>query len=201
MIRNIIFDIGNVLTDFRWEDFLRDKGFDDAMIGRIAAASVESPLWGEFDRGAWSEEELMQAFISNDPEIEQALHTAYDDIHGMVVIREYAIPWVQKLKAKGYGVYYLSNFSKKAEAECADSLTFIPYMDGGILSWREKMIKPDPQIYELLLERYSLNAEECVFLDDTEKNIKGAMDMGIHGIVFKDMEQAEAELKALGVAI
>lgn len=201
MIHNIIFDIGNVLTDFRWAAFLRDKGFDDEMIARIGAASVESPLWGEFDRGAWSEEELMKAFISNDPELEDALHTAYDDIHGMVTIREYAIPWVCKLKAKGYGVYYLSNFSEKAENECADSLAFIPYMDGGILSWKEKLIKPDPKIYELLLERYKLNAEECVFLDDTEANVKGAMDKGIHGIVFRDMEQAQAELSALGVSV
>lgn len=74
MIHNIIFDIGNVLTDFRWKEFLGDKGFDDAMIRRIAQASVESPLWKEFDRGVWSDEELMSAFVSNDPEIEEALH-------------------------------------------------------------------------------------------------------------------------------
>lgn len=199
MIHDIIFDIGNVLTDFRWRDFLRDKGFDDAMVQRIADASVKSPLWSEIDRGVWSEEELMRRFVENDPEIEEEMHAAYDDIHGMVVIRDYAIPWVRSLKAKGYGVYYLSNFSRKAEIECSDSLAFLPYMDGGILSWKDKLIKPDPRIYELLLERYGLNPRESVFIDDTIENVEGAIQQGIHGIVFESREQVERELRELGL--
>lgn len=199
MIRNIIFDIGNVLTDFRWKEFLKDKGFDDEMIGRIAKASVESPLWKEFDRGVLDGEDLMQAFIDSDPEIEDALHKAYDDIHGMVTIRDYAICWVQELKNKGYKVWYLSNFSEKTETECADSIAFIPYMDGGILSWKDKLIKPDPKIYQLLLERFDLVAEESVFIDDLPENVQGAVDQGIHGIVFKTREQVVEELKKLGV--
>lgn len=199
MVRNIIFDIGNVLTDFRWKEFLKDKGFDDEMIGRIAKASVESPLWKEFDRGVLDGEDLMQAFIDSDPEIEEELHRAYDDIHGMVTIRDYAIPWVQELKSKGYKVWYLSNFSEKTETECADSIAFIPYMDGGILSWKDKLIKPDPKIYQLLLERFGLVAEESVFIDDLPENVQGAVDQGMHGIVFETREQVVEELKKLGV--
>ena len=199
MIRHVIFDIGNVLTDFRWKDFLQDKGFSEEMIRRIAKASVESPLWREFDRGAWSEEELQKAFIANDPEIREELEFAFGDIHGMVTLREYAIPWIRELKAKGYDVWYLSNFSKKAEVQCADSLAFLPYMDGGILSYREKMVKPDPEIYRLLLKRYGLKAEECVFIDDTAVNIEAAKEQGIHGIVFETREQVDADLKVLGV--
>lgn len=197
MIRNIIFDIGNVLTDFRWKEFLRDKGFDEAMIRRIGRASVENPVWKEFDRGTWSEEELMRVFVANDPEIERELHEAYDDIRGMVTARDYAISWVQELKAKGYHVYYLSNFSKKAEEECSDALTFIPYTDGGILSWKDKLIKPDPEIYRLLLKRYDLNAQECVFVDDLPENVEGAVRQGFHGIVFESMEQTKGELEKL----
>ena len=200
MIRNLIFDIGNVLTDFRWKEFLQDKGFDEEMIARIAAASVQNPLWCEFDRGTWTEEELMQAFVKEAPQLEKELHLAYDDIHGMVTPREYAIPWLQELKSKGYGVYYLSNFSKKAEVECSVCLNFLPYMDGGILSYQEKLIKPDPAIYTLLLERYGLMAEESVFLDDTLANVEAARKLGIHGIWFQTKEQAEEELKRLGVS-
>ena len=200
MIRNLIFDIGNVLTDFRWKEFLQDKGFDEEMIARIAAASVQNPLWCEFDRGTWTEEELMQAFVKEAPQLEKELHLAYDDIHGMVTPREYAIPWLQELKSKGYGVYYLSNFSKKAEVECSECLNFLPYMDGGILSYQEKLIKPDPAIYTLLLERYGLVAEESVFLDDTLANVEAARKLGIHGIWFQTKEQAEEELKRLGVS-
>lgn len=199
MIRNIIFDIGNVLTDFRWKEFLRDKGFDDAMIERIAKASVMSPFWKEFDRGEWDDEKLMAEFIKLDPEIEGELHRAYDDIKGMVTKREYAIPWIQELKGKDYGVYYLSNFSHKAYVDCADSLDFIPYTDGGILSYRDRVIKPGKEIYELLLSRYGLKAEECVFLDDTAENVEAARQLGFAGIVFRTKEQAEEELEALGV--
>ncbi len=197
MIKNIVFDIGNVLTDFRWKDFLRDKGFDEEMIARIGRASVESPLWSEYDRGAWSEEELLQAFIEKDPEIEEQLRRAYDNVHGMVTIRDYAIPWIQEWKAKGYRVWYLSNFSRKAEAECADCLAFIPYTDGGILSWKDKVVKPDPAIYRLFLERFGLEASECVFVDDLPANVEGAVKTGFHGICFHSKEQVEKELQAL----
>lgn len=199
MIRNIVFDIGNVLTDFRWKDFLRDKGFDEQMIGRIARASVESPFWQEYDRGKLDEKELMQEFVKSDPEIEGELHKAYDDIHGIVTPRDYAIPWVLELKSKGYGVYYLSNFSHKAYYECADSLAFIPYTDGGILSFQDHVVKPEPDIYMLLLNRYGLKAQECVFLDDMAVNIEAAKTLGFYGIVFQSKEQAQQELTKLGV--
>ncbi len=199
MIKNIIFDIGNVLTDFRWREFLQDKGFDENMVERIARASILSPFWSEFDRGEWSDERLMEEFIKSDPQIEEQLHRAYDNIHGIVIIREYAIPWVKELKEKGYKVWYLSNFAYKTAVECADSLTFIPYMDGGILSYQDKVVKPDPAIYKLFLERFKLTAKECVFLDDTLKNIEAAEAVGIYGICFKTKEQAEEELRKLGV--
>lgn len=201
MIRNIIFDIGNVLADFRWRGFLEDKGFDEAMINRIAAATVEHPVWCELDRGEWSEEQLMDAFVANDPAIEAEIRESFGYVAGMVTLRDYAVDWVKEWKTKGYGVYYLSNFSRKVEIECADSLVFLPLMDGGILSYQDKLIKPDAAIYELLLTRYGLVAEECVFLDDTKKNVDGAEKCGIHGIWFQDKEQAEEELRKLGVRV
>ena len=200
MIRNIIFDIGNVLTDFRWKEFLEDKGFDEAMVKRIAKASVQSPVWNEIDRGVWSMEELMQTFIRQDPEIEEELRRAYGNITGMVTKRAYAIPWIQELREKGYRVYYLSNFSEKAYEDCADALDFLPYTDGGILSYREKLVKPDPEIYRRLLSRYSLEARESVFLDDTASNVEAAERLGIHGICFRTKEQAEEELRGLVAA-
>lgn len=199
MIRNIVFDIGNVLTDFRWEGFLRDKGFDDGMIRRIAKASVAGPYWNEVDRGVWSTEKLLQAFIDLDPEIADELYFTFENIHGMVTRRAYAIPWIEELKAKGYRVYYLSNFSDKARVECAEALDFIPHMDGGILSYQVQVIKPDPKVYQLLLKRYGLTARECVFLDDSAVNVEAARAEGFAGIVFETKEQAEKELALLGV--
>ena len=199
MVRNVIFDIGNVLADFRWKEFLRDKGFDDAMIDRIAKASVQSPVWNELDRGEWDEEKLMAEFVKLDPEIENELHLAYDNVTGMVTKRDYAVPWINELKSKGYSVYYLSNFSYKAYMECKDALDFIPCTDGGILSYRDKVIKPDERIYNLLLSRFGLRAEESVFIDDTMRNVEAARRLGFYTIHFQTREQTEAELKELGV--
>ena len=199
MIRNIVFDIGNVLTDFRWREFLQDKGFGPEMADRIARASVTSPYWKEIDRGEWELEELMRKFISLDPEIEEEIRTAYADIHGIVAPRAYAVPWVRSFQERGYRVFYLSNFSEKAYVECWDALGFLPDMDGGILSFQERLIKPDPAIYQLLLKRYGLKAQECVFLDDLAENVEAAEAQGYQGIVFETKEQAERELEKLGV--
>lgn len=201
MIKNIIFDIGNVLTDFRWREFLQDKGFDEKMVERIATATVYDRDWCEYDRGVWTDKQIMDAFVQNDPAIEQELHQAFDDFTDLVTPRAYAIPWLQELKKKGYHVYYLSNFSRKAEEECADALTFMPYMDGGILSYREQLIKPDAAVYELLLSRYDLVAAESVFLDDTLVNVEAAEKIGIHGVLFRTKEQAEEDLRKLGVEV
>ena len=199
MIRNIIFDIGNVLTDFRWREFLADKGFDETMVARIARASVLTPLWDEVDRGVWETDKLLREFVRMDPEIEPEIRMAFGDVHGMVTKRDYAIPWIQRLKDQGYRVYYLSNFSAKAYEDCRDALDFMPFMDGGILSYREKVVKPDAEIYRLLLSRYSMKAEESVFIDDTAKNVEAAEALGIHGICFAAREPAEADLELLGV--
>jgi len=199
MIRNIVFDIGNVLADFGWRNFLQNKGFGEEMIERLAKATVWTPYWHEFDKGEWSDEQVMQAFINCDPEIAEEIHRGFDDVTGMVRLREYACPWVQELREKGYGVYYLSNIAHKIHIQCGEELAFIPYMDGGILSYQEKLVKPGEEIYRLLCQRYGLQPEECVFLDDTLKNVETARRLGWYGIHFTDKEQAICELRQMGV--
>lgn len=199
MIKNIIFDIGNVLVNFRWKEYLIEKGFDEDTLKRVIKASVASPYWEEFDRGVLTEEETINAFISIDPGIEKELRMAYESIEGMLTKRDFAIPLVKGLKEAGYGVYYLSNYSKKAYDECGDTIDFMEYMDGGILSFKEHVIKPDPEIYKRLLSRYGLIANECVFIDDTEKNIIAARELDFHGIVYESYEDMVLRLEELGV--
>ncbi len=199
MVKNIIFDIGNVLVAFRWREYFAEFGYSEEINDRLAGATVLSEVWNEYDRGVLTEEEILQGFINNDPDLEPVIRKTLSCLKGLLIMYDYTVPWVKELKEKGYGVYYLSNFSYPASRDCWDEMGFMPYMDGGILSYKEKIIKPDPAIYKLLMERYGLKAEECVFLDDTEKNIKGALHAGMHGIVFKNKEQAVEELRKLGV--
>ena len=95
MIKNIVFDIGGVLADFRIKEFLMEKGMDAPTIKRILKASVMNPYWGKFERGEVTEEETLQAFAAADPEIEKKLRIAFTNLSGMLVIRDYAIPLVQ----------------------------------------------------------------------------------------------------------
>lgn len=199
MIKNIIFDIGNVLVGFTWKEFYAGFGYEGEMLERLAAATVRSSMWDEVDRGVLSDEELVEGFIRNDPALERDLRLIFRDIHGMITKFEYAVPWVKSLRDAGYRCYYLSNFSRKVHADCGEALGFLEYMNGGIFSYRDRLIKPDAEIYELLLARYGLEAEECVFMDDTKKNLLPAEKLGIHTILFQDREQAVSELEKLGV--
>ena len=196
---NIVFDIGGVLADFRLREFLAEKGFDADTIKRILKASVLHPYWGSFERGEVTEEEALRAFAAADPGITQQLRTAFTSLRGMLTIRDYAIPLVKGLKAAGHRVYYLSNYSRKAYNECGESLAFMPLMDGGLVSFRVGLTKPDPRMYRRFLDEYALAAQNCVFIDDTPENVEAAREIGFTGIIFRSLEQLLAELKALGV--
>lgn len=199
MIKNINFDIGNVLVAWNWREYFEGFRFSREVTERLARATVLSPLWEEVDRGKMDEDMLLAKFIENDPGLEKEIRKAWENLHDMLGRYDYAVPWLQELKNKGYKLYFLSNFSQKIRRECAHVLDFLPLMDGGVFSYQEGLIKPDPAIYRLLLERYGLQAGECVFLDDTSRNVEEALEQGMAAIVFCSREQAAEELGKLGV--
>lgn len=200
-IDTVVFDIGNVLTDFAWDGFLKAKGYDDEMIKRIARATVESDDWVEYDKGNLTNDEIVERFVENDPEIGDDLRKAFQNIDGIILKREKTIPWIKALKAAGYKVLYLSNFSKQALEGCPDAMAFLEETDGGILSYRDHVVKPDPAIYHLLEERYNLTPEKTVFIDDTPVNIEAARNLGWKGIIYKDYKQTVEELSEMGVQL
>ena len=201
MIRSIVFDIGGVLADFRLMGFLAEKGFDAGMSGRIIRAAVNSSYWGQFERGEISEEETLRGFASNDPGIRDELYRAFSDLRGMLVIRDYAIPLIRRLKDAGYGVYYLSNYSKKAYDECGESLAFMPLMDGGMVSFRVGQTKPSPEMFTMFLREYGLEAGECLFVDDTAENVGVAEALGFAAIRYTSYGELIAAFREYGVEI
>lgn len=199
MIKTVIFDIGNVLTRFSWQDYYASYGYDDATLEKLGKATVLNSDWNEYDLGNLSDDEILKLFIENDPSVERELRETLKDMGGVLQRCDYAIPWIEELKQKGYQVLFLSNFSEKALRDCVHALDFVPHMDGGIFSCKVHLIKPDPAIYKLLLRKYRLRPEECVFLDDTLINITAAVSLGINGIHFQNPSQAREALAALGV--
>ncbi|WP_051545485.1 HAD family hydrolase [Butyrivibrio sp. MC2021] len=198
-IDTVVFDIGNVLGTFVWKEFIENKGYDAEMTDRIARASVLSDDWVEFDKGNLTTREIAEKFAENDPEIAEELYKTFTDLKDIISKREETIPWIRALKAAGYRVYYLSNFSKQALEGNPDSMAFIEECDGGILSYREHVVKPDAAIYNLLVSRYELVPENTVFIDDTEVNITAAKALGWNGIVYKNYDQVVKDLHNLGV--
>ena len=201
MIKTVIFDIGNVLADFSWEPFYRSFGFSEEVFEKLKNATVKSPEWNELDRGAWTTEEIINAFIANDPSVEQEIRLVFEDVNAMVTKREYAVTWIKHLKAEGYQVLYLSNFGEMTRAHCQDALEFMTYTDGGIMSYEVKLIKPDAAIYQALIDKYDLKPEECVFVDDLLINVEAAKALGFHIVHAVTHEVALEGLAALGVPL
>lgn len=197
MVKNIVFDIGNVLAGFVWEDFYHSFGYSEEIFKKLADATVRSPFWNEMDRGKLSDEELLEGFIKNDPSIEKEIREVFENVERIIKRFDYAVPWIKELKKKGYHIYVISNFSKKAHEECTKALDFMEEIDGGILSYQVKLIKPSPEIYQLLCRKYHLNAEECVFIDDLPRNVEAARKEGMKGLVFESLDQAQKELEVI----
>ena len=197
MIKNIVFDIGNVLAAFRWKEYIAELGFEGEMADRIANATTMNKLWREVDRGVMSVNDIIEAGIAFDPEIEPQIRLFFADRRRLVMEYDYARGWIEELKNRGYKIYLLSNYSQDHFQYVSRHFSFFGLEDGKIISYTLKLLKPDHRIYEALYEKYGLVPGECVFLDDSEENVAGAVATGMKGIVFKDYAQGRAELEKL----
>lgn len=196
MIKNVIFDIGNVLVDFRWRMLMEDLGLPAEIQAVFADTVFGSHWWGELDHGIYEEAEILKNFREDNREHLEEFDLVWDNRDKLVEPYAYAVQWIERLKASGRNVYLLSNYPKdifSLHAECG-SFPFLDKVDGKVVSGFVKMIKPNADIYEYLLNEYGLKAAESVFIDDREDNIETARELGMKGIVFQSYEQACHEL-------
>ena len=200
MITTVVFDMGNVLIHFRWRELYHEMGFEGERFDRLANATVLNPVWDEIDRGNWSDEEMLEAFIQNAPELEEELKDLmYNRFGGYLKKFDYTDEWLDAVKSAGYRVYILSNFSRKAFEDCAEELDYVSKADGAVISYRIGMIKPEPEIYRYLIDTYDINPEEAVFIDDSRTNLDAARQFGFTTVLFTDKSSADRELLKLGV--
>ena len=197
MIKNVIFDIGDVLVKSNYHEFFLNIGFDEDMAVQLEKATFFTPVWKELDRGVWSFEKVVNGFVKNAPQLETHLRSAFENMDGFIKVYPYVEEWILKMKISGLKVYCLSNISEKLCHDCQKDIEFLKLMDGYILSYKEQLIKPDPAIFRLILSRYNLITGECIFIDDIEDNVNVAKQLGIHGIVFRDKKQAELEIEEI----
>ena len=192
-IDTVVFDIGGVLVELGRFRFLEKKGFTGEKANRVMYATMRSKDWVQMDLNNIPVEEILERFIRNDPGMEAEIRYMFEDLNGIVERRESSLPWLRRIKESGRRILYLSNYSHKIMRECADALYFLPEMDGGLFSCDFHMVKPDPDFFRLLIEKYQLDPSRCVFIDDIETNLEGARAVGMHTILFENPAQAEAE--------
>ncbi len=196
MINTVIFDIGNVLVKFDWKPYIYST-FEKATADRLADVIWKSGYWEQFDLGVLSDDEVMKLIEDAAPEYKNEIHTAIANAGEYLEQFSYANTWVQQLKASGYRVLFLSNYSQFLMDLKPEVLDFIPQMDGGIFSCHVKLMKPDLRIYERLFEQYGLNPQECLFIDDNRANIDAADKLGVHTVWFRGYEKSYEEVMEL----
>ena len=199
MIKNVIFDIGNVLVDFRWRVLMEELGLPAETQAIFAKTVFGSRWWGELDHGIYEEAEILAHFREDNKEHLDEFDLVWDNRGRLVEPYAYAVAWIEQLKASGLKVYLLSNYPRDVftlHTECG-CFPFLDRVDGRVVSGFVKMVKPNADIYEYLLSEYGLAAGECVFVDDREENVETARALGMKGIVFQGYEQARSELDGM----
>ena len=188
MFKNYIFDFGNVLCEFNPEKLTSKYVSNPDDIKTVSDVVFDRIYWDKLDKGTIEDEEVKKEIVKRlPPELAQAGCKAYDNwvmnlpaIAGMESL-------VKDVHSAGGKLYLLSSISKGF----AESYNKVPWIDslfslfdGIVLSGTIGIVKPHREIFEHLLGKYSLNAEECVFIDDSQKNIDGAEAIGIKGYLF-----------------
>ena len=200
MIRNILFDMGNVLIRFDRDFFITRLGVaeeDKKLLMREVFLSIE---WVQMDRGSIAEPQAAEQICRRLP---PHLHDAARKLISMwdrpILPIEGMYELIEDLKNAGYGIYLLSNASIR-QHEYWPRIPAHVFFDGTIISADEGVMKPDAEYFLRALNRFNLKADECFFVDDVPSNVEGAAYCGIHGAVFHgDAALLRQQLKNAGV--
>lgn len=198
MKKNIVFDMGNVLTKYTLSDYIRkytdsEEGYQ--ILRNEVCASVE---WIQMDRGTLTDEEAIASICKRIPQEYHALAERF--IYEFRMEQEPNPPMeklVRRLREAGYDLYLLSNTSKRFH-KFSKNIASISYMKGIWISCEHGFLKPEKEAYLDFFERFSLKPEECIFIDDSPANIEAGMRLGMEGIVYHgNVEELERKLFAM----
>ena len=185
MIRNLIFDMGNVLIDFVPEHFMDKEGVTDKGDREILLRELfHSKEWLLADSGKIKAADICEICSERIPErlhevSERLVLGWFDPLVPVPGMEEF----VRKNKAEGRGIYMLSNAPDTAH-QYVRNVPAIECFDGIVISSDIDMEKPHPEIFEYICEKYGMKAEECLFIDDIQANIDGAEAAGMKGFLF-----------------
>ncbi|MCC6470217.1 MAG: HAD family phosphatase [Alphaproteobacteria bacterium] len=196
----VVFDLGGVLIDWNPRYLYRKLFNGDVAAMEMFLTEICSPDWNERQDAGRRFQEAEDELIRQHPDkakLIRAWCARFDEMITGAIDGTVAV--LEELKSRGTPLYALSNWSAETFPPQRDRFPFLGHFAGILVSGNEGMIKPDPRIFRLLLDRYGLRAEDSVFIDDNPGNARAAGDLGIHGIHFTSPAALRAELGALGL--
>lgn len=200
LIKNIIFDLGNVMIEFSPREYVKSK-IALEKVEEIYKCVFQSEEWPMLDRGTINEENARRNIISRNIENEDLINAVFENWYDILIPIENSVNILRKLKEKGYKVYYLSNFHCAAFEHMDKKYDLFKLFDGGVFSFKEKLLKPEKEIYDKIIQEYNLKPDETVFIDDMKINVEAAKELGLKGVVLDDPKNLLAELQRLDIDI
>lgn len=196
MIKNIIFDMGNVLLDYNPDAAMQMLGINEKAKPVIMKELFGGNEWVQLDLGNISVDEAFENIKQRIPEeYHTDLRKCIDGWDVCMVPVEGAKEFCEAVKSNGFGVYVLSNAHKSFYSYFPRYFD-LDFFDGVVVSADMHTVKPDIKIYKHLLEKYSLKAEECLFIDDRADNVEGALKAGMKAVQFKnDFEEIKKSIE------
>ena len=195
MIKNVIFDLGKVLINNDPSEYLRKYGYGEEKYQALLDAIWTDSLWGDMDIAKYeSFKDIIEIYVEKHKELEPELRRFFaEDWMELYVAYDDTVKFYNEVYEQGYDIYLLTNFSKDGYEYISNKFDFFKKAKGAVVSSHLKIAKPDIRIYQYLLETYNLNPDECIFIDDSVANINAANELGIHGIVYTDIEDLRKE--------
>jgi len=201
MIKNLIFDFGKVLVDYDFLPLLKSMFVDEVERAEFMSMFCTSEFTDRCDKGDRLFSEVIDECRRQYPQWDRQFLQFRDGQLGCITSEMPGMHnLLTKLKEQGFKLYGLTNWSETVYP-VIDKFDILQMMDGRVVSSEEKIIKPDIAIYSRLCEKYSLMAEECLFTDDKQVNVDGAVKAGMEAVLFTDAERYEAELVKRGLLI
>jgi putative hydrolase of the HAD superfamily len=197
MVRNVIFDLGGVVLDWNPDRIVARFQPDAALQAAFKASVFGHADWKAFDRGGVTEVELIGRLESRLGLSRSEVITLLDGTRHSLVEKPDTVKLIRELEARGVPLYCLSNMPAEMYLHLQRQHDFLDAFSGIVISGEVKMMKPEPEVFQHLLDTFKLRAEESVFIDDLVANVDAARMVGLHGILFKDAEQCKQELDRL----
>lgn len=194
MIRNIVFDLGNVLISFRPSEYLEKNNYPLVKRQIILSDVFWSKEWLLLDNGDLTPGEAIDSIAEKSSLTKQEIALIFNKRTDIMFSLDDTIKILPGLKEEGYMLYYLSNFPADIFDEVKRSYPFFKYFDGGIISSDVRFSKPDSGIFNVFLEKYNLRADECFYIDDIEENVIAAVSFGMKGFFTSGSTDVSKEL-------